>query len=610
MAIIDEQDYNKHFTISIWKKLFPYLKPFKKQLYIVSSIMLSSAAIDASLPFFQKYALDTFIANDTVDGIIWFILLYLSIALLQVVGIVFYGIHSMQINLNLSRDLKRDCFIKLQNLPLSYYNITPVGYTHTRVMIDTMKIANVMSWSLVDIFWQGSYVCVAFIAMLLLNYKLALVVLLIAPFLCLLTNFFQNKILAQNRIAKKSNSKITNGYNEGITGQKTSKTMVLEEDSYNNFAKTTHTMYHASLKGAMLSAVYIPTVLLISSCIMALVLWQGSNLVIQEVFQLGSLSVFIVLAISIFEPIQQLAKILADFISTQANIERVFDLLEQVPDIVDSPDVIKKYGTSLEPIRENWEEIRGDIEFKNVTFMYPDGHENVLENFNLKIKAGTTVAIVGETGAGKSTLVNLACRFFEPTSGEILIDDVDYRKRSMLWLHSNIGYVLQNPHLFSGTIKENILYGKLDATDDQVLAAAKIVSADKVVEKLKKGFDSQVGESGDMLSTGEKQVISFARAVLANPRIFVLDEATSSIDTHTERLIQDATAHLIKDRTSFVIAHRLSTIKKADLILVVHEGKIKEQGNHKELMKQKGEYYNLYQSQFEKETAAKILDHI
>ena len=326
----------------------------------------------------------------------------------------------------------------------------------------------------------------------------------------------------------------------------------------------------------------------------------------SDLIQLGTLSVFISYAVVIFEPIQQLARLLSDLISTQANIERVMDLLSQKPNVTDREDVIEKYGDAFHPKKENWEKIRGDIVFEDVSFMYPDGKEYVLEHFNLHVPAGTNVAIVGETGAGKSTLVNLVGRFFEPTKGRILVDGVDYRERSQLWLHSQIGYVLQNPHLFSGTIRENIRYGRLDATDDEIYQAAESVSADVVVKKLDKGYDSDVGESGGRLSTGEKQLISFARAILADPAIFVLDEATSSIDTATEQLIQSATQKLLKGHTSFVIAHRLSTIRNADVILVVKDGKIIEQGTHKELLAQKGYYHDLYYKQFEEESAMKV----
>ena len=326
----------------------------------------------------------------------------------------------------------------------------------------------------------------------------------------------------------------------------------------------------------------------------------------QDLIKLGTLSVFISYAVVIFEPIQQLARLLADLISCQANIERVMDLLEQTPDVTDRPDIIEKYGDNFHPKKENWEKIQGDIVFEDVSFMYPDGKEYVLEHFNLHIPAGMNVAIVGETGAGKSTLVNLVGRFFEPTKGRILIDGVDYRERSQLWLHSQIGYVLQNPHLFSGTVRENIRYGRLDASDEEVEAAARSVSADEVVMKLKDGYDSDVGESGGRLSVGEKQLISFARAILAEPAIFVLDEATSSIDTVSEQLIQEATDKLLRGHTSFVIAHRLSTIRNADLILVVKDGKIIEQGTHKELLSEKGYYHDLYHKQFEEESARKV----
>lgn len=473
-------------------------------------------------------------------------------------------------------------------------------------MSDTLRIASIVAWGLVDMFWALLYVVSVFTIMFLLNVRLAVVILLIVPCIAVLTVYFQNKILHWNRKVRKINAQITSAYNEGITGVKTSKSMGIEKENENAFFQHTLEMQRAAGRSAKLNAVYIPAILLFSSVAAAVVLARGGVMVQEEIMRLGTLSVFISYAVIIFEPIQQLARLLADLISCQANIERVTDLLEQKPNVVDRADVIQKYGDAFSPKQENWERIKGDIVFEDVSFMYPDGKEYVLERFNLHVPAGMNVAIVGETGAGKSTLVNLMGRFFEPTSGRILIDGVDYRERSQLWLHSQIGYVLQNPHLFSGTVRENIRYGRLSATDAEIEEAARSVSADQVVMKLEKGYESDVGESGGKLSTGEKQLISFARAILADPAIFVLDEATSSIDTQTEQLIQQATGKLLKGHTSFIIAHRLSTIRQADLILVVKDGKIIERGTHRELLEERGYYYELYSRQFEEEASMKV----
>lgn len=607
MAAYEEQEYKKPFSFQVWAKMLPFFKPYKKYFVITIGLNLLLAGIDVLVPLFQSYAIDHFIVPDTLEGISIFAGVYIGLIVMQTI-FVYVSVHAATtIEMCVGKDLKWAQFEHLQTLSFSYYNTTPVGYIHARVMSDTLRIAGMTAWGLVDMFWAFVYVVSVFGIMLLLNWKLALIIMMIVPCIALLTVYFQNKILHWNRKVRKINSQITNAYNEGITGVRTSKSMVVEADNQNNFFQITKNMHEAAIHSARLNAVYIPTILLFSSIACAIVLERGGHMVQEELLQLGTLSVFISYAVVIFEPIQQLARLLADLISCQANIERVTDLLEQKPNVCDSQEVEEKYGDMFHPKKENWEEIQGDITFEDVSFRYPDGKEYVLEHFNLHVPAGTNVAIVGETGAGKSTLVNLLGRFFEPTKGRILIDGKDYRLRSQLWLHSQIGYVLQNPHLFSGTLYDNIRYGRLDATDEEVREAAKQVSADAVAEKLEKGYESDVGESGGRLSTGEKQLISFARAILANPRIFVLDEATSSIDTQTEQLIQKATDHLLKGHTSFVIAHRLSTIRKADVILVVKDGKIIEQGTHKELLQAKGYYYELYSRQFEEEAAMGIL---
>lgn len=603
----DEQEYTKSFDIKIWKKVLPFLKPFRKVVWMVILLNLFCSAVDIALPLFQRYAIDNFIETGSLQGLPTFAVLYLVVIALQTASVIAFTRGNIRIEMQMGRDMKRACFVHLQTLSFSYYNVTPVGYILARVMNDTNRIAGLVAWNMVDMLWAFTYVAGVFVAMAVLNWKLALIVMLIVPAIAILTVYFQNRILKWNRKVRKINSKITSAYNEGIMGAKTSKTLVIEEKNAEGFREITQEMRTAGVKAARLSAIYLPLVLFFSSLATAIVLAKGGKMVLDDLMMIGTLSAFSSYAVGIFEPIQQLARNIAEVISAQANIERVTGLLEQEPQIVDTPEVEEKYGDAFFPKKENWEELKGDIEFKDVSFRYPDGNEEVLKHFNLKVPAGTTVAIVGETGAGKSTLVNLACRFFEPTQGQILIDGKDYRERSQLWLHSNIGYVLQNPHLFSGTVMDNIRYGNLNATDEQVKAAAKAVSADQVVAKLEHGYSSDVGEGGDLLSTGEKQLISFARAVLADPRIFVLDEATSSIDTQTEQLIQNATEKLLEGRTSFLIAHRLSTIRKADVILVVKDGKVVEQGTHKELLKAKGYYYQLYSKQFMEESAKKVL---
>ena len=585
MAAYEEQEYNKPFSFRTWAKMLPFFRPYRRYFAITMGLNILLAGIDVIVPLFQSYAIDRFITADTLSGLGVFAAVYAAVILLQTCSVYWSVRAATIIEMNVGKDLKWAQFEHLQTLSFSYYNTTPVGYIHARVMSDTLRIASMVAWGLVDMFWAFLYVISVFVIMFMLNARLALIILVIVPCIAVLTVYFQNKILHWNRKVRKINSQITSAYNEGITGVKTSKSMVIERDNEEAFFKRTDEMRRAASRSAKLNAVYIPTILLFSSAAAAIVLAKGGYMVRDEIMRLGTLSVFISYAVIIFEPIQQLVRLLAELISCQANIERVMDLLEREPNVVDK------------------EEVTENIVFEDVSFMYPDGKEYVLEHFNLHVPAGMNVAIVGETGAGKSTLVNLAGRFFEPTKGRILIDGADYRERSQLWLHS---HVLQNPHLFSGTVRENIRYGRLDATDEEIEEAARSVSADEVVRKLEHGYDSDVGESGGRLSTGEKQLISFARAILADPSIFVLDEATSSIDTKTEQLIQQATNRLLKGHTSFIIAHRLSTIRQADLILVVKDGKIIERGTHGELLKAGGYYHDLYSKQFEEEASMRV----
>jgi len=451
-----------------------------------------------------------------------------------------------------------------------------------------------ISWGFTAMAEASLVIIFSIIYMFILSPPLALILVLIIPVAWLIAWFFQRKILVVSRKVREINSRITGAYNEGITGSKTSKTLVIEDLNSAEFAKLSDNMQRQSVRASRLTAMMLPMVASVGSIALSIVLYRGGFMVNRGLLDFGVLSAFIAYAISTIEPVVWVSGVISEMVSAQVGVERVTGLLGEEITITDSPEVVEKYGDTYNPKRENWESLIGEVTFDDVTFMYPDGDENVLENFSLEIPHGTTVAIVGETGAGKSTIVNLACRFYEPTGGRILIDGKDARDRSQLWLHSSLGYVLQNPHLFSGTIMDNIRYGKLDATDEEVIAAATIVSANVVAERMPDGYDTEVGEGGDKLSTGEKQLVSFARAVLANPPIFVLDEATSSIDTETELLIQNAISHMLEGRTSFIIAHRLSTISHADIILVVEDGKIVERGTHTELLAAGGHYNDLY----------------
>ena len=596
----EEQQYVKlpYFGIP---KLLPYLKPLKGIIFSMIGLCLIAGIIDTINPQFQKYALNHFIELGTLDTLVPFILIYLGILLVQTVGNLISGYQGGQIEMYVSRDMRRASFNHLQTLSFSYYNQNSVGYIHSRVMSDTGRIGGLVSWSLMDGVWNLTYMIGSIVAMFMMNWKLCLLVLIIVPLAAVASVYFQGKLIRLNRRVREINSQITAGFNEGITGAKTTKTLVAERRMEEDFNQTSREMTRTSVRTAHFRSMFISTISFASYIALALVLWRGGHITVQGMLELGTLAAFTSYAMNLMEPIRWIVRALSDLVTVQVNIERFTRLMETESDVADRPEVVEKYGDTFNPKKENWEELYGDVEFKDVSFMYPDGDEYVLEHFNLKVPQGTNVAIVGETGAGKSTLVNLVCRFFEPTSGQILIDGRDARERSQLWLHSNIGYVLQTPHLFSGTVKENLLYGKPDATMEEIEAAVHAVSAEGIIERMDKGYDSDVGEGGDLLSTGEKQLLSFARAILSDPRIFVLDEATSSIDTVTEKLIQDAIEHLMKGRTSFVIAHRLSTIRQADVILVVRDGKIIEQGRHQELMQKKGYYYNLYTRQFTEE---------
>lgn len=596
-----ETENNKNISLPFFgiPRLWPFIRPYRRILIFNIILGILSSLADSVYPLFNSYALNHFVAGKTLEGLPLFVTAYAVILILQVLDNFISTYQCGKVEMSVDRDLRNASFNHLQTLSFSYFNQNNVGYIHARVMSDTGKIGELVAWRMMDMIWNGSYIVCVFAVMLAVNARLTLYVLVLVPVAVLLITFFQKRLVKLNRKIREINSMITGNFNEGITGARSIKTLVIEKKIRNDFEKDTEDMRTTSVKATHYSALFMSLVTFMSSLALALVLWKGGKITMDGVIQIGTLSVFFSYALNMMDPIQNIVQTLSAFIAIQVNIERLTRLLHTESDVADRPEVTARYGDTFHPKKENWEPLEGDVEFRDVSFRYPDGEEFVLEHFNLKVPKGTNVAIVGETGAGKSTLVNLVCRFFEPTTGEVLIDGRDARERSQLWLHSNIGYVLQTPHLFSGTVRDNLRYGKPDASDAEIMKALELVHADFVVDKMDKGLDSEVGEGGDLLSTGEKQLLSFARAILADPKILVLDEATASIDTLTEKLIQDAIQTVIRGRTSFVIAHRLSTIVDADVILVVKDGKIIERGTHTELMRQQGYYHELYTRQYE-----------
>lgn len=493
-------------------------------------------------------------------------------------------------------DLRKQMFERIQELELGYFDRTPTGWLMSRATSDASRVGDLVSWGFLDIFWTIMSVTTSLAFMFIISWRLTIVVLVMIPVLAWVSIKFKAHILKEFRLVRKINSKITNAYSESISGVRVVKSLRREEKNLKQFGELTDDMYTAGFRAAWLSALYLPIVILISMLGVAGIVWfSGFEAQVGGV-TIGGIQAFIGYITFMLWPIQQMAIVYAQMQQAVASAERIFSLLDTEPQIVDALDAVDPGS------------IRGDITFDHITFEY-EPNKPVLEDFYLHVKQGETIAIVGPTGAGKSTIVNLLCRFYEPTSGTVRFDGRDYRQMSLYAIHSRIGMVLQTPHLFSGTVLENIRYGRLDATDDEVVEAAHIAGAHTFIVKLDDGYETEVGESGVLLSVGQKQLLSLARAILADPDIFIMDEATSSVDTLTEALIQQGMEVLMEGRTSFVIAHRLSTIKNADRILVIENGGVSEMGTHAELIRAQGHYYQLYTNQFRSQKEQEYAAH-
>lgn len=598
----EEKDFSQDgLNITVWKKIARLFSSQSKMMVKLIAIQIALAFSDAVVPVFSRLIIDNFAYNQRpfIDLLMFVGFFFIFILLFGYLNYVFFK-NAGKVEMDFSFELRKKCLDKLHSLSFSYYDVTPIGWLMARMTGDISRLAEIISWSFTDISWGLAMMALSLVIMFKTNLQLTLLVLVVVPFLAAISVYFQKHLLMNYRKVRKANSKITNSFNEGINGSKTIKTLVLEDKTFDEFKDETGEMFQVSKRAADFSSIFRPLVWFISSMGLVFIIWYGGDLASKNIISFGTLMMFSQYAMQFYEPVRMFASIISEFQMAQAAGERIINLLETEPSITDREDVIEKYGTVFEPKFENFEPIKGDIMFKNVDFYYREDIPTLVD-FNLNVKAGQTIALVGETGGGKSTIVNLLCRFYEPKNGQIFIDGVDYRERSIGWLHSNIGYVLQAPHLFSGTIAENIRFGKLNATDEEVISAAKLVNAHEFIMNFEEGYNTEVGEGGSRLSTGQKQLISFARAIIADPAIFVLDEATASIDTETEKKLQNAIQNVLKGRTAFIVAHRLSTIVNSDRIIVISKGKIIEDGNHQSLMALKGAYYHLYTNQFRDE---------
>jgi len=587
-----------------WKALFMMCYvPNKKLFHRLMVVAIMTATAEASLTLITKAVVDDIAALGSQINLFKYAALYCLLLATIVICIRTFIRLAGRLSMNLMYALRKQSFEHLQELSFSFFDTHAVGWLLARITSDTARIARVIAWGTLDLFWGVPLIVGIFIVLLILDLRLGLIVLALSPFLAAIAWWFNSRILDSSRQLRRTNSRLTAVFNEGIAGITTSKVLVREKENLNEFRVDSGIMYRQSMHNLLLTSAFYPFVNIFVSMATGVALWLGGAEVIAGGLTLGTLIAFMTYSRTLMDPMLEVSEKLAELQRTTACVERVIGLLQVKPAIEDSDEVKARMrhakGASTGSLDGGSSTIR-DIEFAQVSFAYtPD--EPVLKNFNLKVKAGSTIALVGPTGSGKTTVVSLLCRFYEPVSGSILVNGENYLGRSLSWLQSNLGIVLQTPFLFTGTVMSNIRYGKLDATDDEVMAAAKAVNVHDIIMKMENGYGTEIQEGGNNLSTGQKQLISFARAIIGDPQILVMDEATSSVDTQTEQLLQRSLRSVLRGRTSFVIAHRLSTIRSADQILVIDGGELVEQGSHEELLGQRGEYFELYQKQFQTE---------
>ncbi len=582
----DEAALARGPRFALWRKLFAYALPYRRELIRLCVFAVTTAAAEVAFPLITRAVVDEVGARGAGAHLLPYLAAYAACTAALAGSIASFIWAGGKIRTYVSHDIRRAAFENLQRLSFEFFDHRPVGWLIARMTSDCDRLSNILTWAFLDTVWGTTMMLGIAVAMLVMNPKLAFAVLAIVPVLGWVSGRFQKRILKSAREVRRTNSRITAAYNEGITGVLTSKAFVREAANVREFGQLTGHMYDASVLNLTQAATYVPIVLMIASLATGLTLALGGFDLLGGAISAGTLVAFMAYARTFFDPVEQLGRWFAEMQMAQASAERILSLIEAVPTIRDTVEA----AMAADPPRID------EIELRDVTFAY-DAANPVLRGVSLKASRGETIAIVGPTGGGKSTLVNVICRFYEPRSGQVLVDGVDYRARSLAWLQSRLGVVLQNAHVFSGTLLENIRFGRLDATDAEVIEAARVAGAHGFIVRLEHEYRTEAGEAGNRLSAGQKQLVSFARAILADPQLLIMDEATSSVDTETERQIQRGLARVLEGRIAFVIAHRLSTIRSATRIVVVEDGVITESGTHAELMARRGHYFDLYRQQ-------------
>jgi ATP-binding cassette subfamily B multidrug efflux pump len=583
-----EEQFYKPYDPQVARRLVAFLTPYTWQMFIALLLMLAATASTVVGPYLVKMAIDDGLSAGNPVALRTAVLLYLGAAILRWVFIYTRVNLMARVGQSVIYDLRKTLFAHLQKLSLSFYSRYSVGRVITRVINDVETLREFITWAILAIARDLFSLVGIVVAMLALNVRLSLITFATLPLMALATYIFRKNLRIAYRRVRAAVSWVNSVLAENINGIRVVQAFNRQQRNYESFRDYTN-RYHLQtvIHAARVAVAFVPVVDILGALATAAVVWLGGAAVLGETITAGILVAFILYIERFFDPIRDLFRRFDTLQSTMASGERLLNLLDSEIEVQDAPDAI-----DLPPIR-------GQVCFEDVSFHYSDDPALVLENICLTVQPGETVALVGETGAGKTTLVKLLARFHDPTSGRILVDGYDLRTVTQHSLRSQMGIVLQDPFLFNGSVKENIKFGRLDATDAEVEAAARAVNAHDFIVGLKNGYDTSVEEGGVVLSVGQRQLLSFARALLADPRILILDEATSSVDTQTEQIIQTALRRLFEGRTSFVIAHRLSTIVNADRIVVIHGGRIVEQGTHAGLMKEQGMYYELYKTGFQ-----------